>query len=177
MSDTDFLLVDDDSAFSQTMLRALTRKGHTANCCHNAKECLAMLTEKRYRYLLLDLKLGDDSGLQLIEPILEINPDILIVVLTGYSSIATAVQAIKLGAHNYLCKPTGSNDILNAFLGTEPQTTPLDHSHPTSVDRLQWEQIQRVLQDNGGNISATARLLGMHRRTLQRRLAKHPVKQ
>ncbi|CAH0992629.1 Photosynthetic apparatus regulatory protein RegA [Sinobacterium norvegicum] len=177
---THYLLVDDDQVFTTAMQRALQRKGFEADCCHSAQSCLQQLDKKQYHHLLLDMKLGDDSGLQLIEAIIAKAPNTQIVILTGYSSIATAVKAIKLGAHNYLCKPARSNDIIAAFgqcTDDSPNIESETLNTTPSVKRMEWEHIQRVLTDNDGNVSATARVLGMHRRTLQRKLAKSPSKQ
>jgi len=127
--------------------------------------------------VVLDLSLGGTSGLALIEPLLDINPDCRIVVLTGYASIATAVDAIKLGAVQYLAKPVEVDAIVAAFDAAErPETAELPEIEPLSVDRLEWEHIQRILREHEGNISATARALKMHRRTLQRKLSKRPAK-
>jgi len=114
------------------------------------------------------------SGLQLIPQLLKALPELNIVVLTGYSSIATAVQAIKLGASNYLCKPANADEILAAFEAQGSEEVAVEET-PISVNRLEWEHIQKVLAEHEGNISATARALGMHRRTLQRKLYKRPV--
>src|SRR5690606_35559799 len=125
---------------------------------------------------VVDLKLAKESGLNLISELKQRQPDLEIVMLTGYSSIPTAVEAIKLGALNYLCKPADAYEIRAAFdLQLKKQLE--IPTKPPSVDRLEWEHIQKVLQENKGNISATARSLGMHRRTLQRKLQKRPVKQ
>jgi two-component system response regulator RegA len=127
--------------------------------------------------VVLDLNLGGSSGLALVEPLLRLNPDCRIVVLTGYASIATAVDAIKLGAIQYLSKPVAVETILGAFdSDDQPNVEDSPVAEPLSVDRLEWEHIQRVLRENDGNISATARALRMHRRTLQRKLAKRPVR-
>ena len=117
-----------------------------------------------------------DSGLVLLPRLLELDPGMQVVILTGYSSIATAVEAIKRGARNYLCKPADADDVLVALLSDRAEVANLVPENPISVDRLQWEHIQRVLTEHEGNISATARALGMHRRTLQRRLQKRPVR-
>ena len=124
----------------------------------------------------LDLKLEGSSGLNLLPLLVEASPQSKIVVLTGYSSIATAVEAIKLGAVNYLCKPADADEILAAFQKQEGNPDAPLAEQPMSVNRLTWEHIQKVLHENDGNISATARALGMHRRTLQRKLQKRPVK-
>ncbi len=125
----------------------------------------------------MDLKLHEDSGLRWIETIRHCNPDCHITLLTGYASISTAVEAIKLGADDYLAKPVTAREILQRInlQETRGAETPINDK-PMSVDRLEWEHIQKVLSDNEGNISASARALGMHRRTLQRKLAKKPVK-
>lgn len=138
-------------------------------------DAMQLIEDLKPQYVVLDLKLEHESGLALIEPLKAKLPDAKIVILTGYSSISTAVNAIKLGAFNYLCKPAGTQDILAAFEQETPLTTAIDDGQLPSVKRLEWEHIQRVLADNGGNISATARSLGMHRRTLQRKLQKKPV--
>ena len=116
------------------------------------------------------------SGLLALPQLLKQAPHARLVVLTGYSSIATAVEATKAGATNYLCKPATIDEILSAFEGSEPATAATIPADPISVERLEWEHIQRVLKDNDGNISATSRALDMHRRTLQRKLQKRPVK-
>lgn len=172
-----YLVVDDDEALTAILARALRRRGFTVDVAHTAEAAIAACRAQPPHRVVLDLKLAESSGLQLIPRLLEVLPGLEIVMLTGYSSIATAVEAIKLGAANYLCKPADADDILNAF-SPEPhhEHTSMEELHPPSVDRLEWEHIQRVLQEHDGNISATARTLGMHRRTLQRKLSKRPVK-
>ncbi len=170
------LLVDDDEAFTSVMARGFGRRGFTTLACHSAARALAACREFQPTHILLDLNMPGTSGLVVLPQLLALAPQANLVVLTGYSSIATAVEATKAGATNYLCKPASINEILAAFgeaEGTQPAAVP---SEPISVDRLEWEHIQRVLNDNDGNISATARALGMHRRTLQRKLQKRPVK-
>lgn len=172
------LVVDDDEVLNQTLVRALRRHGFDAEGVLNAEEATGACENNDIKKVILDLKLAHQSGLQLIPQLLAINPQLAIVMLTGYSSIATAVEAIKLGAVNYLSKPADIDDILAAFSSSpaESQSQTVEELVPPSVDRLEWEHIQRVLQENDGNISATARALGMHRRTLQRKLQKRPVK-
>jgi two-component system response regulator RegA len=171
----DFLIVDDDTVFATTLQRSLTRRGYHADVAHTAAAAQQCAHTKRYQQAIVDLKIGADSGLEVIASLLQAQPAIVIVVLTGYSSIATAVQAIKLGAKNYLCKPADTDELLGAF-GVSAPREPTIPERPPSIDRLAWEHIQKVLQENNGNISATARSLGMHRRTLQRKLTKRPVK-
>ena len=171
------LIIDDDETFNAVLTRALNRRGFDAEGVTDAQAALALAQGKRPACVVLDLNLAGSSGLALIEPLLAINADCRIVVLTGYASIATAVDAIKLGAVQYLAKPVDVEAILSAFdVSDRPNTDEVPNSEPLSVSRLEWEYIQRVLHENGGNISETARALKMHRRTLQRKLAKRPVK-
>jgi two-component system, response regulator RegA len=173
----DLLVVDDDASFCQVLMRALTRRQLRVACAHDLDSALKLAIELRPRRALVDLKLADTSGLQVISALKEQLPGIAIVMLTGYSSIATAVEAVKRGATNYLCKPVGADEILEAFALANIEAPPPAPSQPLSVDRLEWEHIQKVLLEHEGNISATARALGMHRRTLQRKLQKRPVRQ
>ena len=175
-SDT-FLVIDDDATFNAVLVRALERRGHAARGVTDAREVAAAARELRPRRVVLDLNIAGVSGLTLIPPLLEIEPGCHIVVLTGYASIATAVDAIKLGAVQYLAKPVEVSAILAAFeAADEPEIEGAVAAEPLSVDRLEWEHIQRVLREHDGNISATARALKMHRRTLQRKLGKKPVR-
>lgn len=177
MPDCDFLVVDDDASFCRVLTRALNRRGFEACSAHSLGEALAQAQANPLTRALIDLKLADESGLDVISALKQLRPELDIVMLTGYSSIATAVEAVKRGALNYLCKPAGVDDILAAFAATASAPTPEPPALPHSVDRLEWEHIQKVLLDFEGNISATARALGMHRRTLQRKLQKRPVRQ
>ena len=169
------LLVDDDPVFTSVMERGFRRLGFTTLACASAQEALEACTGFAPSHILLDLNMPGTSGLVVLPQLLAEAPGARLVVLTGYSSIATAVEATKAGAVDYLCKPAGIDEIVAAFEGRTEGDTPVP-SEPISVDRLEWEHIQRVLHDNDGNISATARALGMHRRTLQRKLQKRPVK-
>ncbi len=172
------LLVDDDPVLGRVLARALDRRGFQVSAAESADACLERLEEGALPdFALLDLNLGGVSGLKLIPAILQRNPECEIVVLTGYASIPTAVDAVKLGARQYLAKPVDAETIVKAFL--EDQTpNPDDAPEETlSVSRLEWEHIQRVLSEHGGNISATARALKMHRRTLQRKLLKRPARE
>ncbi|NQY62519.1 MAG: response regulator transcription factor [Alteromonadaceae bacterium] len=169
------LIIEDDEIFSQILARALTRFGLKVEVSLNGQDALKKCQTQKPKYIVLDLKLGTGSGLQLINPLLEIVPNTKILVLTGYASIATAVEAIRLGAHNYLPKPADVRTIVEALTGKlTAEETPLP-KNPMSVDRLEWEHIQKTLLQHEGNISATARTLSMHRRTLQRKLSKKPV--
>src|SRR5574344_2994065 len=166
------LLVDDDETFTYVMARAMTRRGLRVSIANSADEGLALAREDLPDYAVLDLKMEGDSGLVLLPKLLELDAEMRVVILTGYSIIATAVEAIKRGATNYLCKPADADDVLAALLSEHADLDSLVPDNPMSVDRLQWEHIQRVLTEHDGNISATARALGMHRRTLQRKLQK-----
>ncbi len=169
------LIIDDDEAFRLTLARALDRKGYVTLPAANISEALDLSSRHLPDYAIIDLKIERESGLDCLQPLQDINPGIRMLILTGYSSIATAVNAIKKGAVNYACKPLGVDEILGILVeGRETDAIP--EEEPVSVDRLEWEHIHRVLDDNEGNISATARALGMHRRTLQRKLLKRPVR-
>jgi len=170
------LLVDDDATFTRVLARAMSRRGLRVSVAGSAEEGLALAEQDLPDYAVLDLKMDGDSGLVLLPKLLELDSEMRVVILTGYSSIATAVEAIKRGACNYLCKPADADDVLAALLSEHADLDSLVPENPMSVDRLQWEHIQRVLAEHDGNISATARALGMHRRTLQRKLQKRPVR-
>ena len=170
------LLVDDDETFCEVMARALQRRGFEVRSAHDAQQAMQLAKAEAPEYALLDLKLPGDSGLLLLKKLLEIDANTRIVVLTGYASISTAVEAIKLGAVHYLAKPVDADEVVAAFNLTEGNADLTPASSPLSVDRMEWEHIQRVLAEHDGNISATARALNMHRRTLQRKLAKHAPK-
>ena len=167
------LLVDDDGTFCQVLSRALEKRGYAVTVAHSVEDAMPLAQANPPEYAVVDLKMGGDSGLVLIRFLHELDPATRIVVLTGYASIATAVEAIKLGATQYLAKPANADEIIAAFGHSASADAPVN-VQPHSVERLEWEHIQRVLHENDGNISATARALNMHRRTLQRKLAKRP---
>ena len=170
------LLVDDDPVFTRVMARGFERRGFITRRCGSAEEALAACAEFEPSHILLDLNMPGTSGLVVLPRLLAAAPQASLVVLTGYSSIVTAVEATRAGATNYLCKPATIEEVLTAFGGgAGPADTPVPND-PISIERLEWEHIQRVLQENEGNVSATARALGMHRRTLQRKLQKRPVR-
>jgi two-component system, response regulator RegA len=170
------LIIDDDPTFNNILVRTLSRRGHPAIGALNAEQALEMADEHQIERIVLDLNLNGSSGLALIPQLLAINTACRIVVLTGYGSIATAVEAVKRGATQYLAKPVEIEAILSAFEDDALPDNPTTPDEPLSMDRLEWEHIQRVLNEHAGNISATARALKMHRRTLQRKLGKHPVR-
>ena len=168
------LLVDDDSTFLGILARSMTRRGYTTYTAQTMTEALAIAEKTPLQHAVIDLKIDQESGLHVIQQLNDRYPDLCIVMLTGYASVASAVEAIKLGATHYLCKPASVNDIIAAFNADDGNADIELRDQPTSIDRLEWEHIQKVLQDNENNISATARALGMHRRTLQRKLQKYP---
>lgn len=170
------LLVEDDPVFSRVIARALGERGYAVSQAESLDEARALIAQQVYRYAILDLNLGGHSSLELIPLLTEQNAEIRILILTGYASIATAVEAIKLGATNYLAKPADTDEILSSLLEKPGKSATLEATQePMSVRRLEWEHIQKVLNENDGNISETARQLKMHRRTLQRKLQKKPV--
>ena len=174
------LLVDDDAVFARVLGRALNARGFTLSTAASSGEAMAQLDPDgglRPDFAILDLNLGGDSGLKLIGAVRRANPGCRIVILTGYASISTAVDAIKLGADQYLAKPIEVDAIVRALLELQAPDPDEAGDNTLSVSRLEWEHIQRVLAENAGNISATARALKMHRRTLQRKLTKRPVRE
>jgi two-component system response regulator RegA len=174
------LMVENDAVFAGAMARALQRRGFDVAVAGDAAAALKCVREQQPRYAVVDLKLGEDSGLALI-PVLHAEvPSMRILLLTGYASIATAVEAIKRGAHDYLAKPVDADAVVRALLddgdAEVAEAAELPES-PLRLRRLEWEHIQRTLRECDGNISETARRLGMHRRTLQRKLGKRPVQE
>ncbi len=172
------LLVDDDDLYLRTLQRSLARKGLETMIASDIASALVLARQQPPAFALIDLKLGSESGLALIQPLRALREDMRILLVTGYASIATAVEAIKLGADDYLPKPATVPMILRA-LGEEDDGPADDGDMEppdamTPISRLQWEHIQQALHETGGNISAAARLLGMHRRSLQRKLTKRP---
>ncbi len=168
------LLADDDPTFCSVLCRALEKRGFAVSVAHCVEEASPMARQNPPEFAVIDLKMSGASGLTLVKILHELDPATRIVVLTGYASIATAVEAIKLGATQYLSKPANADEIVAAFGHLPSDTLPVS-IQPPSVERLEWEHIQRVLRENQGNISATARALNMHRRTLQRKLSKRPA--
>lgn len=170
------LIIEDDQALSSTLARRLTKQGFECVQCHDVSNGLLMARQFMPSHILLDMKIADHNGLTLIKPLRQYLPKVKMVLLTGYASIATAVEAIRLGADNYLAKPVDTQTLLNALAAeVEPEVQAEFTEQPLSPKRLEWEHIQQVLANNNGNVSETARVLGMHRRTLQRKLLKKPV--
>ena len=163
------LIIEDDHPFSSSLKRRLVKHGFTCFIGNDKSQALLLCKQQVPDYILLDMHLGKDSGLQLIKALKAGAPQAKIVLLTGYASIATAVEAIKLGADDYLAKPVDTNTLLTTLLGRKVETRDLEEPTPLTAERLEWEHIQQVLKVNEGNVSAAARQLSMHRRTLQLR--------
>jgi two-component system response regulator RegA len=181
MSDRDqrilptILVVEDDDAFRGILVSSLEARGYEVKGVTDADAAIRAAREDSPEMAVVDLRLGDDSGLDVVRELKAIDTSTSIVVLTGYGSIATALESIRLGAVHYLTKPTDPDRILAAFergLAARPRDLPVE---TPSLARVEWEHVQRVLTDCGGNISEAARQLGMHRKSLQRKLAKRPV--
>ena len=171
------LLVDDDELYCTVLGDALKKRGYTVFTAHDLDAALLQARAHEPEYAVVDLRIGTESGLELVKQLAELDENTRIVMLTGYASVATAVEAIKLGAVHYLAKPANADDVVAALQRTEGDTTVTPAETPLSVKRLEWEHLQKVLMEHDGNISAAARALKMHRRTLQRKLAKHPVRE
>ena len=169
------LLVDDDITFCKVLKRALEKRGFSVSVAHSVEEAIPMAEANPPEFAVVDLKMGGAPGLALVKVLHQLDPNTRIVMLTGYASITTAVEAIKLGATQYLAKPANADEIVAAFGHTADSGVPIK-AQPTQIENLEWEHIQRVLHEHGDNISATASALNMHRRTLQRKLAKPPVR-
>ena len=173
------LIVDDDEVYRNRLARAFVDRGYDVRTAGDYDAAVATATEDSPEHAVVDLKMPGKSGLELVKALVEIDPATKTVVLTGYGSIATAIDAVRLGATYYLSKPADADDIIGAFArGGAP---PLDPPPPDSGEykapslaRAEWEHINRVLSDAGGNISEAARRLGIHRRSLQRKLQKYP---
>jgi two-component system response regulator RegA len=165
------LVLDDDAAFRQRLARAMEKRGFDPVMAETVAEGLAIARSRPPAYAVIDLRLEDGNGLDVVEALREVRPDSRVVVLTGYGAIATAVAAVKIGAVDYLSKPADADDVEKALLSRN-DVKPEPPENPMSADRVRWEHIQRVFELCDRNVSETARRLNMHRRTLQRILAK-----
>jgi two-component system response regulator RegA len=165
------LIVEDDAPLRERLVRAMRDRGYDARGVPDATTAIAAAREESPELALVDLRLPGESGLAIVRELKALDPATVVVVLTGYGSIATAVESIKLGAASYLTKPADADQIVAAFAGTQPD----DRAEVPSLARVEWEHIQRVLTDCGGNVSRAARALGIHRRSLQRKLSKYPA--
>ncbi len=170
-ADRTLLLVDDDEPFVKRLAKAMEKRGFTPETAESVAEGRAIALARPPAYAVVDLRLEDGNGLEVVEVLRETRPDCRIVVLTGYGAIATAVAAVKFGAIDYLSKPADADDVTNALLA-KGEALPQPPENPMSADRVRWEHIQRVYEMCDRNVSETARRLNMHRRTLQRILAK-----
>ena len=171
------LIIEDDINLASTLARRLTKQGFICDVAHNQSDALLRARQLVPDSILLDMKLGDDNGLMLIKPLRNLLENTHIVLLTGFASIATAVEAMRLGANDYLTKPIDMATLLKALNNEKSELQTSIDDAVMSPERLEWEHIQQVLHSNNGNISVTARQLNMHRRTLQRKLQKKPVQQ
>lgn len=170
-ADPSLLLVDDDETFVTRLARAMEKRGFKTRTALSVNEAMRMIREFAPAYAVIDLRLEDGNGLDVVEALRDIREDARIIVLTGYGAIATAVAAVKLGATDYLAKPADANDVTSALLSSA-ESLPPPPENPMTADRVRWEHIQRVYEQCDRNVSETARRLHMHRRTLQRILAK-----
>ncbi|PHS73823.1 MAG: two-component system response regulator [Cycloclasticus sp.] len=179
MTDTDkrLLIIDDDEIYCTVLRDAFTRRGFNVEVAYNEQQAIQQIENFEPELAVVDLRLEQSSGLHLIERLKESDENTKIIMLTGFASIATAVEAVKLGATQYITKPANVDEILAAFEQTIPDTEIMPAAQPLSVKRLEWEHMQKILLECDGNVSEAARRLKMHRRTLQRKLAKHPVRQ
>jgi len=168
------LIVEDDEPLRERLARAFERRGLEVRRAANAEEATKLVAEEAPELALVDLRMPGQSGLDLIPLLRAADPATRVVVLTGYGSIATAVEAVRRGAMQYLTKPADADQIMAAFERGDAQGETALASQPMSLDRVEWEHINRVLMDCQGNVSETARILGIHRRSLQRKLAKYP---
>lgn len=169
------LLVDDDELYCKVLSAALRKRNFNVLTAHHVEQALELIGEMPPEYAVVDLNMPGDSGLVLVEKLHAMNEKTRIVVLTGYASIATAVEAMKLGATHYLAKPSDADEVVAALGKASGNVETEIKEQPMSTKRLEWEHIQKVLMECDGNISETARRLSMHRRTLQRKLAKKPL--
>ena len=168
------LIVDDDATFRERLVQAFRHRGFEVSAAASRDEALARARDDSPELALVDLRLASQSGLDVVRALKTLDPTTKIIVLTGYGSIATAVESVKFGATSYLTKPVDADQILAAF-DDEPRDPSRPLPPPQPLARVEWEHIQRVLADCDGNISQAARTLGLHRRSLQRKLAKDPV--
>jgi two-component system response regulator RegA len=171
------LLVDDDEVYCEVLGDALTARGYRVSIAHNLTDAIELARQTVPEYAVVDLRIGTESGLELVKQLSALDENTRIVMLTGYASVATAVESIKLGAVHYLAKPATADEVVAAMHRAEGDPGVSPPGQPLSVKRLEWEHLQKVLTEHEGNISAAARALNMHRRTLQRKLAKRPVRE
>lgn len=177
MDKPNLLLVDDDETFCSVLKPALEKRNFQVSVANDIKQGAELAEQTEPEYAVIDLRIGHDSGLEMVKKLISLDDNTQIIILTGFASIATAVEAIKLGAIHYLTKPANADEIVNALYKNEGDSSVQINHNPLSVKRLEWEHLQKVLMQHDGNISAAARALKMHRRTLQRKLDKRPVRE
>ncbi|MGR9088503.1 MAG: response regulator transcription factor [Gammaproteobacteria bacterium] len=171
------LLVDDDETYCRVLKTAIEKRNYEVLVANDVKSGIALAEQFVPEYAVIDLRIGHESGLELVKKLISLDANTACVMLTGFASIATAVEAIKLGAVHYLTKPANADEILSALHKNQGDSTVSISETPLSVKRLEWEHLQKILMQYDGNISAAARALNMHRRTLQRKLDKRPVRE
>jgi len=171
LPDKSLLLLDDDAPLRTRLGRALEQRGFAVTLCASVAEAMSALKSQAPAHAVLDMRLEDGTGLKVVEAVRDVRPDAKVIMLTGYGNIATAVAAVKAGVIDYLSKPADADDVARALLAAK-DAAPTPPENPMSADRVRWEHIQRVYEMCGHNVSETARRLNMHRRTLQRILAK-----
>lgn len=171
------LLVDDDVTFCMVLKSALEKRNYEVLVANDVSTGILLAEQNLPEYAVIDLRIGYESGLELVKALIALDDNTQIVMLTGFASIATAVEAIKLGAVHYLTKPANADEIVHALNKNDGDSAVSISENPLSVKRLEWEHLQKVLMQHEGNISAAARALNMHRRTLQRKLEKKPVRE
>lgn len=171
------LLVDDDVTFCTVLKSALEKRNYEVLVANDVSSGILLAEQNLPEYAVIDLRIGYESGLEMVKALIALDDNTQIVMLTGFASIATAVEAIKLGAVHYLTKPANADEIVNALNKNDGDSSVAISENPLSVKRLEWEHLQKVLMQHDGNISAAARALNMHRRTLQRKLEKKPVRE
>lgn len=167
------LLVDDDEVFRERLASALRQRGQEVVTAADGEQAVRAAGRGKLAAAVVDLRMAGMSGTELVPHLLRLQPDLRVVLLTGYGSIASAVEAMRLGAHNYVSKPADADDVLAAVTG-DARAVPSAEAPPPTLARAEWEHIQRILSDTGGNVSETARRLGITRRTLQLKLKKYP---
>lgn len=173
------LIVDDDQVFRTRLVRAMEDRGLRAHGASNSSEAVRLMREIKPVRAIVDLRMAEESGLHVVQQLKAMDPALIVIVLTGYGSIATAKEAIRVGAHDYLTKPADADQILAAFESADAapgERSPAPDSAP-SLAQVEWEHIQRILTDCDGNVSQAARVLGIHRRSLQRKLSKNPPRE
>ena len=171
------LLVDDDEIYCKVLKSALEKRSYDVLVANNVGDGIKLAEQYEPEFAVIDLRIGYESGLELVKMLISLDENTQIIMLTGFASIVTAVEAIKLGAIHYLTKPANADEIVSALNKKEGDASVQISENPLSVKRLEWEHLQKILMQYDGNISAAARALNMHRRTLQRKLEKKPVRE